>query len=1143
VVNSLDASRLIVSAADHCNKSYNQIPDWTCYIIYPGWYRNDVAPRPDATINNFSKEIGKRTALSETAAAEMRNGSQFRVIPQNGMGWPFAVTRVFPMPVARPPSICRKAVAVVSASGQIQETIFTKQSRPSMSMANMPRWFNFSAAATTTCILAVGALDSGQRALSAPQQPVGDFFAQSWQADDGLPGNNVSDVLQDRNGYLWLATIGGLVRFDGVTFKPFASPLIARVSARNIRALAQTADSTLLMLPAVGGVVQLKDGRFSPHPIGEGLSRRQIFTLFVDRGGAVWIGMDGSVRRWQDGKTSDFTLADGLTLRARVSFAGDNEGGVWIANGGFLGCYRDGKLTPFTENLEATEYTVVASRRAGGIWICKSQELSKMEDRNFSIVSTNLPWIALGGVVRAMFEDDNHALWIGTSAHGLFRFADGKFGRVETSQSQIDSITEDDEGDIWVATAGGGINRLRPKSFHLYNTKSGLSEDVSDAVCADQQGNTWLANRSGGVARVSDGKVSALNLQAGPRKLHAYSVCADNRGFVWASDGGLYRFPGDNPDRIQTVSNNLTGNLAGIHVLFKSRAGDIWIGADPNVLGCFHAGLPENYLPEKNFPGQRPRSITEDAQGRIWVGTEDHQLVELADGKFTVFTKQEGLPDAPVHSLYADNYGSVWIGTIGGGIVLRRGEKFTAISAADGLPNDFIAEMVEDDKGRLWCGTRAGIFYVTKSDLLAFADGKIPKVTGISYSRSDGLTGISCLGSSQPMAGKTPDGRLWFATQQGVLSLDFAALKPNVRPPPVFIEEVFVNDRPLEISSPLQVPPQCNKIEFRFSVLSYVAPEKVRLRYKLDGVDSDWAEMVNQRAAVYSGLRPGKYEMHLKACNNDGVWNETGTSLSFVVLPAWWQSWWIQGSMLIVFMTASAVGIRHWAQRRLKSKLERLEHQQALAKERTRIARDLHDDLGATVTQVGLMLEELRATAFSAEEIKSQSMTVSERVLNLARDLDAVVWSVNPGKDSLRELFAYLSQAFLEWFRHASIRPRLEVMEAVPDAALAPEVRHHLFLVVKEAMNNVIKHSQATEVTLSLKVVENVLEIRIADDGRGFSPEIIAQSKRHGFPNIRARVEQLGGKLEVSSKPGEGTSIRILLSSWKDLNARKYRAK
>lgn len=1010
-----------------------------------------------------------------------------------------------------------------------------------MSLVRMSRQIILLVTSTLTCGFLLCFFDSGL--CVASEEPAADgYFTRSWQTDEGLPGNAVHDVLQDQQGFIWLATIGGLVRFDGATFKIFSSPLIAQVAARNIRALAKTDDSTLLMLPAVGGVLQLKDGQFSPHPIGEGLAGRQMQTLFVDRSGGVWLGMaGGDIRRWQAGKTTDFGPTNGLSSRAMVSFAADGEGGVWIGSGDFLGCYRDGKLTHFHENFNVLENTSVAASRSGGIWICKSTQLLKWGGGQFSTISSNLPWLASEGLVRAMFEDSRGVLWIGTTAQGLFRFAGGKFSRVETSQSQITAISEDVEGDIWVATAGGGIDRLRPRLFDLYNMKSGLLEDMSDGVCADPEGNVWLANRGGGVVRVRDGKPTLFNFQTGQHKLRAYSVCPDNNGWLWVNQGGLSRFPRDHPEQIETVSNNLTGNITGVHVLFKSRNGDIWIGADPNLLGYFRSGRPDSFVAETNFPGLDPRSIAEDSRGRIWIGTEDWQLFQLADGKFTQFSQKDRLPEAPIHSLYADAAGSVWIGTIGGGLVLWRDEKFTIISVTNGLPYDDIGAMVEDDAGRLWCGSRVGIFHVAKSDLLAFADGKISEVAGMTFGKGDGLAGISCLGSCQPMACKTPDGRLWLATQRGALSLNSKELKPNSRPPPVIIDEIFVNDRPLEIASPLQVPPLCNKIEFHFCVLSYAAPEKVLIRYKLDGVDSGWVEIANRRGAVYAALRPGRYSMHLKACNNDGVWNETGTSLSFVVQPAWWQSRWFQGAMLVVFMAVSAIGIRHWAQRRLKLKLERLERQQVLGKERTRIARDLHDDLGATVTQVGLMLEELRAAPLSAVEIRQQSAAISGRVLNLARDLDAVVWSVNPGNDSLGELFAYLGQSFLECFRRTPIRPRLAMAEEVPDCMLAPEVRHHLFMVVREAMNNVIKHSRAKEVTLSLKVVKNALEMRIEDNGLGYSPDVMTRSKRHGITNMRARVEQLGGKLEVSSEPGKGTSIVILISPWQDLRAGHHR--
>jgi len=971
------------------------------------------------------------------------------------------------------------------------------------------------------------------------------YYVQSWQTDEGLPGNQVNDLLQDRNGFLWLATIGGLVRFDGVAFKHFTSPLIARIAVCNIRALAETADSTLLMLPAVGGVVQLRDGQFSSHPIGDGLVGKQLQTLFVDSGGAVWLsmyeGQVGQVRRWQDGKIFDISPIHVWSNHSMISFATDKEGGVWIAGDGFLGCYRDGKVL-YQSDINSRPlihlHSTVASSRSGGVWICDGAELFKMDGGQFSTISTNLPWVALGGVVRIMFEDSNHSLWIGTTTHGLFRFADGKFAPVETSQSQITSIMQDSESDLWVATVGGGINRLQPKLFHIYNTASGLLEDVSSAVCADAQSTVWLANRGGGIACISDEKVSVLHQQIGTHKFSADTVCADNQGFLWASEGKLYRFPRGHPDEIQSVSNRLTGNIAAIHALFRSRNGAIWICADPNLLGCFPGALPENYISEDNFPGQNPRAVTEDTQGRIWVGTEDGKLIRLADGKFAIFTHKDGLPDAPIRSLYADTNGAVWMGTIGGGLVLWRNGKFTVISAADGLPDDNIAELVEDDAARLWCGTRGGIFHVAKADLLAFADGSLPKVTGITFSKSEGLTGISCSGTAQPMACKTHDGRLWFATQQGVLSVYSDDLKFNSRAPPIFIDELFVNDRSSDITDPMRVPPLCQKIEFRFCTLSYAAPEKVHIRYRLDGVDSDWIEVVNQRTVVYSALRPGKYRLHLKACNNDGVWNETGTSLAFVVLPAWWQSWWFQGSVLVILMTISAMGIRYWSQRRFKLRLERLKHQQALAKERTRIANDIHDDLGIQLTRIAMLCDPERIASRSFVATNTDLQRIYLATHELTRTMDEIVWAVNPQHDTFESLVNYLHKFAQDFMEAAGLRCRLDIPMQLPAWPMSVEARHNLFLAFKEALNNVIKHAQATEVCISLSTVAAGFTLVIEDNGRGFVStnervEAGSQLSRvdhgDGLKNIKHRLEEAGGRCEIASMMGKGTRVTFVL--------------
>ena len=971
---------------------------------------------------------------------------------------------------------------------------------------------------------------------SAERENSGDYIYQAWQADDGLPGNAVSAVVQDQDGFLWLGTMGGLVRFDGVRFKIFSSPLVARVDARNIRALARGMDGSLLILPATGGIAALRKGVFEMHPASTGLTNKSLHVLFAERDGAIWIGTeDGELTRWEKGQSRVFSAADGLNSRARLSVAEDAAGRIWIGSGGFLAWFQAGQLTKLYEQKQTSEATVVAASRSGGVWVWRDERLLKITDGQECVVNTNLPWVRLGGAARNMFEDSRGGLWVGTSGHGLYRFAKGVFSKVETSQSQITCISEDREGSVWVTMSGGGINRLRPKLFQLWNTGAGLPEDLSEAVAPDPRGGVWLANRGGGAVKIEAGKVLIAGLRnAAGRRLRANTVCLDDNGNLWVSEGGVYHFPVEMPDRVEISAES--GLRA--HVMFKSRNGDVWVGGEDGALGRYRQGRLEDLAKETNFPDRKIRALAEDAAGRLWIGTETGNLYRREDGAFKKFSAADGLPRAPVRALFDDAQGNLWIGSIGGGLVLHQNGRFTAIDGKAGLPDDHIAAVIEDGKGRLWCGSRSGVFYLAKQEALDFGSGKRLKVTATSFGASEGLSGISCLGSCQPMACAAADGALWFATQQGALAIHTATLQRNQLPPPVFIDEVLVNDQPLPITRRLQVPPLCKKIEFRFSALSYIAPDKVRLRYRLEGVDSDWVEVVNRRDAIYTALPSGQYQLVVTACNNNGVWNETGDALQFAVLPAWWQSWWFRGAALSVLIIGAAASIRYWAQRRLKLKLERLERQEAVERERTRIARDLHDDLGATVSEVGLLLEEFRHNSRPQDELRLQSEAISGRVRALARDLDAVVWTVNPQNDSLGGLVSYLSQFFLEFFRRSTVRPRLDVAEGIPDLPLKPEVRHHIYMIVKEAANNVVKHAHANEVTLRLGMQDSAFEMRIEDNGRGFSPGHTADAQRCGLKNIQARIHEVGGTLELASQPGTGTVIRIRIPSWNKSSAR-----
>lgn len=955
------------------------------------------------------------------------------------------------------------------------------------------------------------------------------YFVQSWQVEEGLPYSTVHKILQDPRGYLWLATVGGLVRFDGVNFKEFTSPLVASTAARNVRSLALEEDATLLLLPAIGGIVRFRDDVFTPHPASASLEGRSLDMLFVEPGGALWIGLSSEgVARWENGRLREFGPAQGLNRgNARVSFATDAQKRTWIASGDFLGFYRDGNLTRVPE--PTSPPFLVAPAQSGGIWLVAGERLYQGADGKLTRATNTLPKMARGGF-RILFETADGALWLGTSGQGLFRSAEGRFVPVRTSQSTIASLAEDHEGSLWAATSGGGINRLRPRIFRRYDSRAGLLEDVSEVVCEDSRGDVWLGNRSGGLARIRDGEVSVIPFQQGRLKLNVSAVCADDAGQIWvAANSGLYRFPAHAPEQLEHVRPDLTA----IHVLFKSRRGDVWVGADAEMLGRFRGRDFKSFQRADGFTSRNVRAIAEDAQGRIWVGTERGDLFRSDGERFVARAFNPEFAGAPIHALHVDAEDTVWIGTTAGGVLVLRHDRMTRITRADGLPDDVISQLVEDDRGRLWFGSRRGIFWAAKKELLSFVQGETPRVSGVTFGKSEGLAGVYCLSTCQPASWKSRDGWLWFTTHQGVLALNPAAMKPNAQPPPVYIEELLVNDRPVALSDAVRLPPRPNKLEFRFAALSFAAPEKVRLRHRLEGVDSDWIETMGQRTAVYGRLPAGAYQMRVIASNNDGVWNEAGATVGFHVQPAWWQTWWFYALAVGTFTGLVAWSVRYWSQRRLRGRLERLEQQRALERERARIARDLHDDLGASLTQIGLAAEMSRRESAPPEELKKQSAQLAAHVRTLARELDAIVWTVNPRNDSLDKLATYLCQFSQEFFRPTQIRCRLDVAEDIPAHALTPEIRHDVFLASKEALNNVVKHSGATEVWLRLAMNDGCFEIKVEDNGRGFCLEQMTDSERNGLRNMRARVEEMGGAFAIHTEPGKGTrvSLRIPLTA------------
>jgi len=947
-----------------------------------------------------------------------------------------------------------------------------------------------------------------------------DYFTRNWTVDEGLPHDVVNRVVQDSSGFLWLATAAGLARFDGSRFREFAPPVPSLDHGYNIRSLALENGGGLVMLPAAGGVMRLRNGVFSSHPVNASVRGESLLALFPEPSGVLWLGTGrGEIVRWQDGRAVTFGQAEGVNRHGSTfSFALDGDGRTWVAGGDFFSRYDHGRLVPFPQNVGSN--ILIASARSGGLWISTQNRLLKWDKQGTVAFSPAPLWPSENSAIQQMYEDHHGVLWIVTRRHGLFRFSAGQLVREPTPSQMLTSVMEDAEGDIWVSSNGGGISELRPKIFVALDASSGLPDGTASSVCTDSDGAVWCADRGGGVARYAGGRVEILPGPQQTEPFYANAVCPGADGVVWVGAfSGVYRIPRALPWRLEPVAPD----LRDVHVLYCARNGDLWV-ASGGRLGYFHGSAYHPLSTAEGYSGRLASAIAEDPAGTIWVAI-DRDLFSFAAGRLVLRVPNEAFPGGHIHALDIDADGDFWLGTARG-LVLMRGGRCRGFLAADGLSDDLITQVVEDDGGRLWLGGRRGLFHVAIADLRAVADGLAATAVSTTFGADDGLTGAAPISVCQPSAWRAGDGHLWFTTYRGVVGLDPAKASVVRAAPPIFIDQILVDERPAALASELRVPSGNHSVEFTFAAPSFGAPDKVQLRHQLTGYDAGWIDRGSERQLRYSWLPPGRYRLQVAARHSDGLWGPSIALQQVTVVPLWWQTWWGRGWIVLAFTFLVILVDRYWSQRSLKHRLRRLEEVHALEKERARIARDLHDDFGSGLTQIGMLAHRLKRRCPGPDLTVGLSQLAS-KTRRLTSELESIVWTVSPKNDSLDAFARFIARFARDFLQDTDIACLVRGADEIPPVSLAPDIQYHLLAVTKEALNNMLKYSKASQATLILSFRRMVFELLIADNGVGFFPDAAENAERNGLSNMRSRIKEIGGELRIDSSSQRGTTLTI----------------
>ena len=789
-----------------------------------------------------------------------------------------------------------------------------------------------------TALLVVGCLAVSICLATAgvnPDKQIGQYVRTVWEASAGLPQNSVQAILQTRDGYVWIGTEEGLVRFDGEKFDVFNHKNTPELPGRDVRCLFEAPDGSL-WIGMVGGLGHLKDGRFTVYSLANGLSHDWILALTGDRAGNIWLGTSGGgLLRFAHGASTAFTTRNGLPDNFVFAVRETRDGSIWIGTNGGLTRMTGDRLVTYTtrDGLPDNHIKALWEDRDGSLWIGTAKGLVNSRGGTFETFTTRDGLSS--DAVTALYEDAEGSLWIGTN-RGVSRRHGSGFDRFTEKEglnyNSVGSLTGDREGNLWIGTDGGGLTKLTERSFSTLSTQEGLSSLIARTVIEGRDGTIWIGTQGGGLNRVRDRRVvSVYTVRDGVPGDTVTALLERPDGGIWiGTAAGLAHVQ---QGRVSVVRADLFQSDS-IRALFEARDHALWIGTSGAGLKILRDGHVTIWN-AKNGLSDVVRSFYEDPDGTVWVGS-DAGLSRYVDGRFETFGPAQGVFRKGVMTISGDADGTIWAGTYGDGLYRYKGGQFTHYSTANGLFDDNVFQIVDDLQGSLWMTCNRGVFRVSKQMLLDVADKRISAITSASFGGTDGIQAAEFNGNAQPAGTRAHDGTLWFPTIKGVVSVRPDALIVNRLAPPVVIERLVADRRPVALSGDIRLPPGHGELEFHYTALSFTDPASVRFKYQLKGFDRDWVDAGRRREAHYTNLPAGSYQFQVMAQNNDGVWSTQGSTVSIRLEPHFYETALFYAA-IVVSIGLAISGLIRLRVRRMRQQAATLEQ---IVEDRTRALRE-----------------------------------------------------------------------------------------------------------------------------------------------------------------------------------------------------------
>jgi ligand-binding sensor domain-containing protein/signal transduction histidine kinase len=1026
------------------------------------------------------------------------------------------------------------------------------------------------------------------------QKSITQYTLDIWTTKEGLPQNSVDCIAQTNDGYIWMGTQEGLVRFDGVRFTVFDKSNTTEIDNNYITTLFVDRGNRLWIGTYDGGVIVYADRKFHAVDTIPLFKNAHIRAIHEDRSGRLWVAVRSrGVVCIDNGVHHIYDTTRGLTSNEPWTFCEDDLGRIWIGTEGGISIVENDRIHSLTtkNGLVSDNVNALCRGKDGSMWIGTNAgmmnvplDLSDRSGRKTYSVDDGLP----DRIVYSIFSDRSDLVWIGTrkgaallnnNIISTFTTGDG------LSYEHVAAVFVDREKNIWLGTDGGGVNVLREGNFSTLTKRQGLPSDVIWTVYEDPEGRMWIGTDKG-LALLNHDRATVsrtFTMKDGLYDNEVYSIGADTGGTAWIGTvNGLNIIRNGKVQSV--VPTEKTGNVIVGCVFIDSR-NRVWVATTGNgVLLFVNSSLRAAYTTSQGIAGNYINLITEDRKGNIWIGTDGEGISVISDSGIVSYSEQHGLPNNFIHSIYIDSADVVWIGTFGGGLARWKNGRFTSLSTQQGLYNDALLNVLEDNLGNMWFTSNKGVFYIRKSEVDACMDGLVPSVTSKSLGKADGLKSTEFNGGVQPAGWKSHNGTLWFPTAHGVATIDPVSIRVNQQPPLVVFEELVADNRIVQTHNGGTIPPGTERYEFRFTGLSFSNPSKITFKVKLEGYDDKWDDIGTRRSAYYTHLPPGTYTFNVHAANSDGIWSEQSASFTFTQEAYFYETtlFFVTVSVIIALLAYGGYRYRirsihqrslilerlvnertkdlHDAQAETVRLLEESRQQKIIAEKANEMKSQLLDmvahDLKTPLVSVSIFAKELQNAAPLNDRAKEDLSLIQksvERMISLINNL-VNISTIESGRLQMRKEdvnLVELAGMTVDGLRMQAQRKQqmLFFLPAATTECMVIADSHRMQEAIENIINNAIKYSpHGSEIVVSVEKVDDVVRFWVQDNGPGISdddkhrlfkkfqtlsakPTANEHSTGLGLAIVKEIVQAHDGRVYVESFPGKGSKFVIELKS------------